>query len=97
MEENKTSIGSIIATIIIIALIILGGLYFWGKRIEESKNVTNQLNGQGVTEAPADPLLMEANAIKNLSQGDELEAIETDLQNTKTTDLSPELDVQLPQ
>ncbi len=37
MEENKTSIGSIIATIIIIALIVLGGLYFWGKRIQEQQ------------------------------------------------------------
>jgi hypothetical protein len=39
MEENKTSIGSIIATIIIIALIVLGGLYFWGKRIEQAQSV----------------------------------------------------------
>lgn len=38
MEENKTSIGSIIATIIIIALIVLGGLYFWGKRIEQAQS-----------------------------------------------------------
>jgi uncharacterized protein YxeA len=37
--EEKTSIGSIIATIIIIALIILGGLYFWGKRIEEAQTM----------------------------------------------------------
>jgi flagellar biosynthesis component FlhA len=39
MEENKTSIGSVIATIIIIALIVLGGLYFWGKRIEQQQAV----------------------------------------------------------
>jgi flagellar basal body-associated protein FliL len=39
MEENKTSIGSVIATIIIIALIVLGGLYFWGKRIEQTQSV----------------------------------------------------------
>jgi uncharacterized protein YpmB len=35
--EEKTSIGSVIATIIIIALIVLGGLYFWGKRIEQEQ------------------------------------------------------------
>ena len=27
--ENKSSIGSIIGTIIVISIIILGGLYFW--------------------------------------------------------------------
>jgi ABC-type phosphate transport system auxiliary subunit len=37
--EEKTSIGSIIATIIIIALIVLGGLYFWGKRIAQEQVV----------------------------------------------------------
>lgn len=37
MEPQKSSIGGIIGTIIIISLIVLGGLYFWGKRIEESK------------------------------------------------------------
>lgn len=37
MEPQKSSIGGIIGTIIIISIIVLGGLYFWGKRIEESK------------------------------------------------------------
>ena len=38
-QIKKPGIGSTVGTIIIIALIILGGLYFWGKRLEESKNV----------------------------------------------------------
>jgi hypothetical protein len=42
--ENKSSIGSILGTIIILAIIILGALYFWGKRIEESR-ANSQLNG----------------------------------------------------
>jgi len=41
MQENKTSIGSVVATIIIIALIVLGGLYFWGKRIEQVQATQN--------------------------------------------------------
>jgi flagellar basal body-associated protein FliL len=41
VKENKSSVGSLIGTIIIIAIIILGGLYFWGKRIEENKAKAN--------------------------------------------------------
>ncbi len=32
-------------TIIILAIIVLGALYFWGKRLEESR-ANAQLNGQ---------------------------------------------------
>ena len=35
--ENKSSVGGVVGTIIILAIIILGALYFWGKRIEESR------------------------------------------------------------
>ena len=58
--ENKPGVGSTIATIIIILLIILGGLYFWGKHVEESKitqglqaesgsNEANLINISGTT------------------------------------------------
>ena len=47
--EEKTPIGSIIATIIIIALIVLGGLYFWGKRIEEVQSVQTFTAGTTTT------------------------------------------------
>jgi hypothetical protein len=45
MEQNKSSIGGTIATILIIAIIILGGLYFWGKRIEETKLKQSMVSG----------------------------------------------------
>jgi hypothetical protein len=96
MEENKSSVGGIIGTIIIIALIILGGLYFWGKRIEEAKNLkdlTNN-NAQPTLSAEEQAAINETNAIKSTSSSDELDAIETDLSNTKTTGLSAELDAQ---
>jgi hypothetical protein len=32
METNENSVGPIIATVIILVVIILGGLYFWGER-----------------------------------------------------------------
>lgn len=90
MEEQKSSIGSIIGTIIIIAIIILGGLYFWGKRIEEAKlnqNITKNTN----TDEPIDQSTMEANVIRSTSSSDDLTSIEVDLNNTKTTGLDVEL------
>lgn len=93
MEQNKSSIGSIVGTIIIIALIILGGLYFWGKRMEEAKsvqNITNEntLAGDQVTDTS------EAAVIKSTSSSDDLDSIETDLNNTKTANLDAELNVE---
>ncbi len=89
MEQNKSSVGSIIGTIIIIALIILGGLYFWGKQVEESKNIQNLTTDMTTPQQTADT--SEAGMIKSsVSSSDDLSSIDTDLQNTNTTNLSPE-------
>ncbi len=87
MNENKSSIGSIIAAIIIIALIILGGLYFWGKRIEDMKLKQDLVSGTDTT-------MDEAAAIKSISDNDDLGSIEADLQATNLDNLSSELTAQ---
>ena len=92
MEQNKSSIGSIIGTIIIIALIILGGLYFWGKRIEESK-----VTQSAMSDTEAGMTMQEQNeaaVIKSISPGDDVDSIEADLQKTNTTNLDTELNTQ---
>ena len=91
MEENKTSVGSIISAIIIIAVIVLGGLYFWGKRIEESKKAQDITTDTTQPTAQMDPVQQEAAAIKTTSQSDDLTSIEADLKNTNTTNLDAEL------
>lgn len=78
VQENKSSIGSIIGTIIIIAIIILGGLYFWGKRIEEAK-LQDDLFMQNATTS-------EEVAPENVSSSDDVNSIEADL--NATTDFS---------
>ena len=88
MEQNKSSIGSIIGTIIIIALIILGGLYFWGKRIEESKSIQNVLTD---TTEPATTDQNEAAVIKSMSASDDINSIEADLKNTNLDNLGAEV------
>lgn len=91
VNENKSSLGSIIGTIIVISIIILGGLYFWGKRIDEAK-MKQELVSEGV-EIPEQESNenMEANSIKSVSNSDELDSIEADLNSTNTTNLGAEL------
>ena len=92
MEQNKSGIGSIIATIIIIALIILGGLYFWGKHIEESKLKQNLVSGTSTTVEPQ--IQNEATVIESVSTGDDLGSIEADLKATNLDNLTTEATVQ---
>lgn len=90
-QENKSSIGSIIGTIIIIAIIILGGLYFWGKRMQEAKikeNLVNDTSSQ-TTE------VNETATIQTVSSSDDLNAIEADLNNTNLDNLGSEINAQI--
>ena len=84
MNENKSGVGSIIGIIVIIAIIVLGGLYFWGKRIEESKAVQ-----QMTTDTPT--VLPTQSETNTMSSSDDLSSIETDLKNTQTTGLDSEI------
>lgn len=85
MEQNKTSIGSLIAAIIIIAIIVLGGLYFWGKRIEESRtSPTTEENGQALQQT-------EAERIADTGSSDDTASLEQELNSTVTTGLDTEL------
>lgn len=90
VTENKSSIGGIVSTIIIIALIILGGLYFWGKQIEESRMQEDALGTQ-----TADEVNTQANADASdpntVSSSDEVDALDADLGATNTNDLDIEL------
>ena len=81
--QNKSGVGSIIGTIIIIAIIILGGLYFWGKRIEESKMK------QDLISSDSSQTGLEATSSDNLS------SIETDLNSNDINGLGAALDAEL--
>ena len=87
MEPNKSSIGSIVSTIIIIALIILGGLYFWGKRIEEAKNAQTTMTDTTTANAEQN----EAATIRSTSSSDDVSSIEADLNATNLDNLDAEL------
>jgi hypothetical protein len=90
-QVQDTNIGSIIGIIVIIAVIILGGLYFWGKRVEEAKLRQSIVEENAVATQETVPV-DEATKIKGTSQSDELNSIEADLNATNLEDLNPELD-----
>jgi len=87
-QQNQSGIGSIIGTILIIAIIILGGLYFWGKRIEESKAIQDLVTDTTPTESVQ---ANEAASIKSVSSSDDLDSIQADLNATKLDNLSAEV------
>jgi uncharacterized protein HemX len=91
--QNQSSIGSIIGIIIIITVIILGGLYFWGKRVEEQKYNEKLISESKQNTEPT--VINESTQIKNLAPGDDVDSIQADLNSTKTDNLSTELDTQV--
>lgn len=94
-HENKSSIGSIIGTIIVIAIIILGGLYFWGKRIDEAKIKNDLVSEKSENSNIVSEEDMEANSIKSVNSNDDLNSIDTELKSTNLENLDAELDAQL--
>ena len=92
-QKNESSIGSIIGTIIVIAIIILGGLYFWGKRIDEAKLKQDLVTIEEEVPTPqASDENLEANAIKSVSASDDVTSLEAELNATNFDGLSAELE-----
>lgn len=86
-QENKSSVGSIIGTIVIIAIIILGGLYFWGKRIEENKSKENLITDF----TPGTEETTRTGVEGDISASDELDVLEAELNATVVDGLDAEL------
>ncbi len=86
--NDSKSTGPIIGSIIIVVIIILGGLYFWGQQLT---NKDLELTGPDANEIAA----QEDSVLNDLSaQGtsDELADIENDLDTTDLDGLDDELD-----
>lgn len=68
--HKEGSVGPVIGTIIILAVILLGGLYFWGNR-----NDVQNANIEGQTQDELDQ-------INTQSDSDDLNSIQDDLNST---------------
>lgn len=86
--ETHPSMGPIIGTIVIIAVLAVGGLYYWGAQLnrEEAQEAMNSEMATTTEEAAptADELL-------NVNSSDEIADIEADLQLSNFDNLDAEL------
>lgn len=87
MNTGEGSIGPIIATIIILAILVLGGLYFWNQRTSQINNAN--LNNQPVSTSTTTDAAV--NVINQQSTSDNTASIEADLKATDTTNVDSQL------
>lgn len=90
-EEGHTSRGIIIGVLIIVLVVILGGLYLWGRTLSQTETLPPppvQVNNEPETpRVDADIKILET-----LSNSDEISAIEADLESTDLNSLDSELE-----
>lgn len=81
-EKEHKSVGPIIASIIIIVLIVIGGIYFWGAILNDSGYNPSQDSGT-IVEDDA-----KTNDLNNQGTSDNVADIEADLQATDVDGLA---------
>ena len=80
---NNRSVGPVIGLIIILAIILIGGIYFWSSRMNSNTNKTpDNANSATQGEAPVSP-----EVILNQSSSDESSSIEADLNAFNESDI----------
>lgn len=83
-DEKEGSVGPVIASIIIIILIIVAGLYFWGSILKERGYTPEEF-----VDPNNDPKVEE---LESQGSSDEIDEISDDLGNTNIDDLDSGLD-----
>ncbi len=83
-KSAEHSVGPIVGAVIIVLILVLGGLYFWGERLNESQE---SLTAEQIEQTP-DQTLAE---LKAQSESDELLDIEADAAATDLGNLDTEL------
>ncbi len=78
--NGNGSLGPIIGTIVVLAVIILGAFYFWG---EHSKGGMTDTSSTATVESGASNV----DTIDQQSSADDVDSIQTDLNNTDTTNV----------
>jgi len=81
MPQEEKSVGALIGSIIVVAVIVIGGIYFWMTRSGETPSTETSPLGQTV---PPD---QETAALLNQGTSDEISDIEKDLNATNLNNL----------
>lgn len=91
--DTSGSLGPIIGTIIVVAILVLGGLYYWSKQnvmnYPESTSVGTGTQGETYQERPAED--MATQKLSSQSNSDDIQSIDADLKATALDNLSVEL------
>lgn len=83
-KSSEHSVGPIVGAVIIVLILVLGGLYFWGERLNESQE---SLTAEQIEQTPDETLL----ELKTQGGSDELADIEADAAATDLENLDIEL------
>lgn len=87
-EKPVTHNGPILAILVIILVVLLGGLYLWGNVLrDEQPQSPNIINNE--PETPRSEV--DVQILNTMSPSDEIDAIEADLDNTELDSLTAEL------
>ena len=83
--KKRGGMGPLIGIFIIVVLLLVGALYFWGQKLSQQETVapTEQVEDQ----APQSTGDASVDALLTQSSSDELSAIEADLNSTDTANL----------
>lgn len=90
VSKGASSVGPVIGAIIVIALLALGALYFWGERLNNNGGVTPYILDDGYTVSPEAEGWMPESSVS-----DEATAIEQDLAAFNTETLQEKIDSDL--
>ena len=83
---TEKSVGPAIGIIIIIIIIVLGGLYFWGQRVNDSSDPSSlQTQDESITPGA------DINQLQSQSSSDNVSSIEADLNATNLDSLGTEV------
>ncbi len=79
-SPKKTPVGPIIGLLIILAIIVIGTLYFWGQRVDTKNQAVQQAPTTEETSQPQTDSQTEQ--LQQQSTSDEIDSIESDLNST---------------
>jgi hypothetical protein len=88
--KRETSWGAIVGIIIVVLVLIIGTLYFWGKELEEASQlppVDETVTGEDILNRPD----ASTEALKEQSDADDVASIDADLSATDFSNLDAEL------
>lgn len=91
-QVHHAHIGPILGVIVVVLVLILGGLYLWGSTLEEEQQNTTTERQIENNEPETPRSKADAQIMGTVSPSDELDAIETDLENTNFEGIDADLD-----